>query len=81
MNGHVFECFDEQSDRRQFGKTVEALGEYTKKALKYSEDLAPLFADTITPPILNEPDDLDPNANQTQMLIWNEEVKEYVKRA
>ena len=80
MNGHVFECFEEQSDRKQFDKTVEALAEYAKKTLKYSEDLAPLFGDTITLPVLGEPEDLDANANQTQTLIWNEEVKEYVKR-
>ena len=80
MNGHVFECFDEQNDRRQFDKTVEALAEYTKKTIKYSEDLAPLFGDTIMLPTLDEPDDPDPDANQTQTLIWNEEVKEYVKR-
>ena len=79
MNGHVFECFDEQSNRKQFDKMVEALAEYTTKTLKYSEDLAPLFGDTITLPALDEPEDLDPNANQTQTLIWNEEVKEYVK--
>ncbi len=50
-----------------------------KKTLKYSEDLAPLFGDTITLPTLDEPEDLDPNANQTQTLIWNKEVKEYIK--
>ena len=60
---------------------MEALGEYTKKTLKYSEDLALLFVDPIALPTLNEPADPDPNANQTQTLIWNEEVKEYVKRA
>jgi hypothetical protein len=81
MNGHVFKCFDEQSDRRQFNRTVEALEEYAKKTLKHSEDLAPLFVDQITLPTSDEPDDPDPNATQTQTLIWNEEVKEYVKRA
>jgi hypothetical protein len=81
MNGHVFECFDEQSDCRQFNKTVKALGEYTKKTLRYSEDLAPLFANLIALPTLGEPNNLDPNANQTQMLIWNKEIKEYVKHA
>jgi hypothetical protein len=43
MNGNVFECYEEQSDRRQYTKTVEALEGYVKKTLKYSEDLAPLF--------------------------------------
>ena len=43
MNGNVFECYNEQTDRRQCAKTVEALGNYIKKMLKFSEDLAPLF--------------------------------------
>lgn len=80
MNGQVFECFDEQSDRRQFVKTVEALGEYSRKNLRYPEDLDTLFTDMLALPELEEPDDLDPGANQMQTLIWNEEVKEYVKR-
>jgi hypothetical protein len=57
MNVIVLECYDEQTDRRQCAKTVEVLGNYVKKTLKFSkvgndvkktrklsEDLAPLFA-------------------------------------
>ena len=44
MNANVFECYEEQSDRRQYSKTLEALESYVKKSLKYSEDLASLFA-------------------------------------
>ncbi len=41
MNGNVFECYDEQTDRRRFlSKAVEALEGYAKKSLKYAEDLA-----------------------------------------
>jgi hypothetical protein len=47
MNGHVFECFDKQSDWKQFDKMVEALVEYMKKTLKYSEDLAHLCLVTL----------------------------------
>jgi hypothetical protein len=81
MNGNVFECFDEQKDRKQFNKTREALGEYAKKHLKFAEDLAPLFAETIAAPTAMEPQELTPNATQLQTLIWNEEVKVYVKRS
>ena len=59
MNGHVFECFDEQGDRKQFTKTLEALGEYAKKNVRYPEDLAPLFADTIASPKLDMLKELD----------------------
>jgi hypothetical protein len=40
MNENVFECYDEQTDRRQYAKTLEALDGYVKKGMKYSEDLA-----------------------------------------
>jgi hypothetical protein len=42
MNANVFQCYEEQTDRRQFSKTIEALEAYTKKNLKFAEDLAPL---------------------------------------
>ena len=39
MNGHVFECFEEKGDRRQYSKTLEALKAYMQKTMvKYSED-------------------------------------------
>ena len=80
MNGHVFECFHEQNDRKQFDKTLEALGEHARKNLKFPEDLTSLFEMTIALPTLTEPADPIAGANQTQTLTWNEEVKECVKR-
>jgi hypothetical protein len=44
MNGNVFECYNEQSDRRQYAKSIEALEGYVKKNLEFSEDVAVLFA-------------------------------------
>ena len=80
MNGHDFECFHEQNDRKQFDKTLEALGEHTRKNLKFPEDLTPLFEMNIALPTLTKPADPAHGANQTQTLMWNEEVKECVKR-
>ena len=34
MNGNVFECFKEKTDRRQYAKTVAALEGYAEKTLK-----------------------------------------------
>ncbi len=39
MNGKVFECYHEQTDRRQYTKTVKALKEYAQKNLKYAQTL------------------------------------------
>ena len=80
MNGNVFECYEEQSDRRQYAKTLEVLDGYVRKTLKYSEDLAPLFADTMAVPMVDMPDDLDDDAGLTMKMIFAEEVKTYVKR-
>jgi len=40
MNSHVFQCFNKCEDKKQFLKTVEALGEYIAKKLKYPGDMA-----------------------------------------
>jgi hypothetical protein len=50
MNGNVFECHEEQTDRRQYAKTLEALQGYVKKNLKFADDIAPLFAATMVRP-------------------------------
>ena len=80
MNGHVFECHDEHSDRRQYAKTVDALREYAMKNLKFPEDLATLFSDPASFPTLTQPDDPGEQASRTVQMIWTEQVKQYVKR-
>jgi hypothetical protein len=76
----VFECYKEQTDRRQYGKTLEALNSYSKKHLKYSADLAALFGETMSEPIINMPEEPEEGAGKMQELIYTEEVNEYVKR-
>ncbi|KAI2494383.1 hypothetical protein MHU86_20155 [Fragilaria crotonensis] len=80
MNGNVFQCYEEQADRRQYAKTIEALDAYVKKKLNYSADLAPLFGTTMRTPTIDLPGDLAPGAGETMKMIFAEEVKEYVKR-
>ena len=83
MNGHVFECFGEQGNRRQFQRSLEALEEYAKKHEKFAKDLVPLFAATIKNPAVDLPEDLptSPAPSKTEEMIWTEEVKTYVKRS
>jgi len=83
MNGHVFECFDEQRDRRQYSKTLDALQEYAKKHTKFSEDLSPLFATDMRNPVIEPPADLpsEPAPTRVQEMIWMEHIKEHVKRS
>ena len=80
MNGNVFECFEEQADRRQFAKTREALEAYAKKNLKFAEDMAQLFADDMMEPVLELPMALDDDASIVEKAIWAEELREFVKR-
>jgi len=80
MNGHVFECYEEQGDRRQYAKSLEALEGHVKKTLKYSEDLATLFSDDMSVPTVSMPEDPGKDPSKTAEMIWAEEVKEYVKR-
>ena len=80
MNGNVFECFEEQTDRRQFTKTLEALEAYVKKTLKFAEDLAQLFAEEMETPVLELPVALDDDASVVEKAIWAEELREFVKR-
>ena len=81
MNGHVFQCYDEQDDRRQYARTLEALTSYIQKTFKYAEDLEPLFAEKMVMPKVVKPITPDPSADEIDKLIYAEEVKEYVKCA
>ncbi|KAI2491005.1 hypothetical protein MHU86_23573 [Fragilaria crotonensis] len=80
MNANVFECFEEQTDRRQFTKTLEAPEAYVKKSLKFAEDMTALFADEMEEPRLELPTELDPGVSTVEKAIWDEELREFVKR-
>jgi hypothetical protein len=80
MNGNVFECHEEQTDRRQYAKTLEALQGYVKKNLKFADDLAPLFATTMTNPAIVRPTNEGVPGDPTDDMIFKEEIKEYVNR-
>jgi hypothetical protein len=80
MNSNVFECYDEQTDRRQYTKTVEALKEYAKKNLKYAADLAPLFAPDLKLPTLEKPTKPGVGSDETDLAIWTEDVRDHAKR-
>jgi hypothetical protein len=80
MNNNVFECYDEQSDRRQYAKTLEALHAHVKKNLRHPDDLAKLFGEEMKKPTVEKPTALVTTATKTDELIFGEEIKEYVKR-
>jgi hypothetical protein len=81
MNGHVFECYEERGDRTQFSKTLEALGEYAAKNMKYPEDLKPIFAEIMIAPTITEPPDIDDKASKREVLIWEAALKSFSRRS
>jgi hypothetical protein len=80
MGGNVFQCYEEQDDRRQYAKTIEALDAYAKKNLSYTADLSPIFAATMTEPKIERPVAIEEGADKLDKMIFAEEAKEYVKR-
>ena len=69
MNGHVFQTLEEQPNRVQFKKTMEALETYAKTKLTFVEDLAPLFAFTMGDPQVPLPADIPEDATPTVVMI------------
>jgi hypothetical protein len=80
MGGHVFQCYEEQKDPRQYAKTIEALEGHVKKTMKYAGDLAPLFAIDISVPEVKRPTKPGMGSDEVDETIWREEVKDYVKQ-
>jgi hypothetical protein len=80
MNGHVFQCFNECEDKKQFSKTVETLGEYIAKKLKYPGDMVSLTKDFVKPEI-PKPTELEVSeTNRLVIAIWEMKVSAYCTR-
>jgi hypothetical protein len=82
MNGHVFECYEESGIRTQFSKTVEVLGEYISKKVKFPEDMKSLWTTKLAKPSVSPPADLanEATATKRQLFEWEEKMKIYFKR-
>jgi hypothetical protein len=77
MNGHVFQCFNECEDKKHFSKTLEALGEYIAKKLKYPGDMPSLTKDFVRPKI-PKPTELEvTETNRLVIAIWEKKVSAY----
>ncbi len=64
MNGHVFECHEEQIDPRQYAKTLEALEGHIRKTMRYPEDMAPFFRENMAAPEIERPEKPGPDADE-----------------
>jgi len=80
INGHVSQCFNECEDKKQFSKTIEALGEYIAKKLKYPGNMASLTKDFVRPEI-PKPTELEVSeTNRIVIAIWEKKVSAYCPR-
>ena len=89
-------CYEEQTDRRKYTKTVEALQGHVKKTMKHPEDLASLFVTECRMPVLVRPPkpvaappapagDGDTAAADTEDIeadieLWKEDLRALSKR-
>jgi hypothetical protein len=82
MNGHVFQCFNEGSDKNEFAKTVEALSEYIAKKITYPGDMWNLTND-LTEPVVPQPDRITEDEmldNPFKKAVFAKEISSYVVR-
>jgi len=80
MNGHVFQCFNECEDKKYFSKTVEALGEYIAKKLKYPGNMVSLTKDFVRL-VIPKPTELEVSeTNRLVIAIWEKKVPAYCTR-
>ncbi|KAL7572189.1 hypothetical protein ACA910_005537 [Epithemia clementina (nom. ined.)] len=81
MNGKVFQCYNKSLDKKQFARTLEALGEYTAKNMEYPGDLGPIFK-TLSVPTITAPAELTAEDKKSKLkcTIWEKQVATYCKR-
>jgi len=75
----VFQVFHESNNWNQFTKTVEALGEYSAKNMKYAgEDMMPLTRDLVnleaTKPVAIAKGKMD----RAIVFEWEKEMNDYI---
>ena len=80
MNGHVFQVFAECDDKRQFAKTIEALGAYIAKELKYPDDLVTLTRDLENPTIEEPTEPPEDETSRVRIAMFEKECQLCVTR-
>jgi len=81
MNGNVFQCYGETTNKQQFIKTMEMLEYYIRTTMTFSQDIRPICI-TYEVPTIEEPKDLTDTekASAVKKLLWETKVKTHFKR-
>jgi len=80
LGGHIFQVFHESNNCNQFARTVEALGKYFAKNLKYARDMMSLTRDLVNPEA-TKPADIGQNKTDRVIVFeWEKEMTNYITR-
>jgi hypothetical protein len=82
MNGNVFQCHGEHTDKQQFLKTVGVLDEHINKTFTYPQDVASICK-TFAISTLKQPPNLTDDEytkDRGKKMIWQESMKTFIKR-
>ena len=81
MNGHVFQTFSETEDKKQWTRTLEALGRYINLKMDKSGDLAPLHRE-LKRLVLEEPEVPKGNLDKDhpQMYKWRKKYDKHLQK-
>jgi hypothetical protein len=80
MNGHVFQCYGEATEKNQYARTVEELEVYIGTHVKRNATDLKKMVRTMADTELERPTDLSDKCGQTDTAIWKAEVDMYVKQ-
>ncbi len=82
MNGNVFQCHGENTEKQQFMKTVGVLEEHVNKTFTYPQDLASICKSFVITELV-QPANLSKEEYEQDMgkkMIWETRMKTYMKR-
>jgi len=80
VRGPRVQVFHESNNWNQFAKTVEALGEYFAKNMKYAGDMMPLTRD-LTNPEATKPTAIAKGETDREIVFeWEKEMTDYITR-
>jgi len=82
MNGHVFQCHGETTDKKQFLKTVQMLADHVNKTFDYPQDVISMCKPPYSLQAISLP--REPTEAEMQVaskrFIWESEMKMYMNR-
>ena len=80
MNGHVFQCYGEGTEKNQYTRTVEELEVYVGAHFKHNATDIKRMVRTMADAMFTPPKDLTDKKTKTEVAIWKAKVDMFVKR-